>query len=213
MGDFIQWHVVAVCICCALFVTSHFDVIFMFPNQRCGIFFYTHSPYFVCHCTEYKLSVHQGSKTHSSLRQNKLQLQNQAALMSRQIRAVEHRCAAGLVSTHPGLQDRILLNYTRIENAHRVRKKTFIFLLCIEVQQTFSFPFSLLKHYQIPECFYVNNCYFELVQLFYHATEIGNVVNAVSACGEQPIVVWDIMNYCGTQISKTRSGRKVCKKW
>ena len=118
-----------------------------------------------------------------------------------------------LSNTHPGLQDRILLNYTRIENAHRVRKKTFIFLLCIEVQQTFSFPFSLLKHYQIPECFYVNNCYFELVQLFYHATEIGNVVNAVSACGEQPIVVWDIMNYCGTQISKTRSGRKVCKKW
>jgi len=28
------------------------------------------------------------------------------------IRAVEHRCAAGLAGTHPGLQDRILLNYT-----------------------------------------------------------------------------------------------------
>jgi len=27
-GGFIQWH--------ALFVTSQFDVIFMFPNQRCG---------------------------------------------------------------------------------------------------------------------------------------------------------------------------------
>jgi len=33
MGDFIQWHVVSICIWCALFVTSQFDVIFMFPNQ------------------------------------------------------------------------------------------------------------------------------------------------------------------------------------
>jgi len=79
------------------------------------------------------------SKTHSSLRQSNLQQQNPAALMSCRIRAVEHRkCAAGLAGTHPGLQDRILLNYTRIENAHKVRKKTFNFL-CIEVQQTFSF--------------------------------------------------------------------------
>jgi len=129
----------------------------------------------VCHCTEYKLSALQGSKTHSSLRQSKLQLQNQAVLMSRQIRAVEHRCVAGLVGAHPGLQDRILLNYRRIENAHKVHKKTFSFLLCAAVQQTFSFPFSMLKHYQIPECFCVNNCYFELVQLLYHITEIGNV--------------------------------------
>ena len=30
----------------------------------------------------------------------------------------------------------------------------------VEVQQTFSFPFSLLRHYQMPECFHVNNCGF-----------------------------------------------------
>jgi len=70
------------------------------------------------HCTEYKLSalqvrlseknklnatiqqfitanisgcaLKQGSETHSSLRQSSLQLQNQAALRSRQIRVVEH---------------------------------------------------------------------------------------------------------------------------
>ena len=76
---------------------------------------------------------------HSSLRQSKLQLQNQVARMSHRIRAVEHRCVAGLVGVHPGLQDRILLNYTRIENAHKARKK--ILLWCIEVQQTFSFLF------------------------------------------------------------------------
>jgi len=153
-----------------------------------------HPPSLFC-CTEYKLSALQGSKRHSSLRQSKLQLQNQAARMSRRIRAVEHRCAAGLAGAQPGLQDQILPNYTRIENAHKVRKKTFVFLLCTEVQQTFSFPFPLLKHH-IPECFYVNNCYFELVQLFYHTTEIGNVVNAVSECAdEQPIIVWDIVNY------------------
>ena len=73
------------------------------------------------------LRVYSGSKTHSSLRQSKLQLQNQAARMSRRIRAVEHRCAAGLAGAQPGLQDRILPNYTRIENANKVRKKTFFF--------------------------------------------------------------------------------------
>jgi len=134
----------------------------------------------MCHCTEYKLSALQvrlseenklnattqqfiianvsgwalkyGSKTHSSLRQSNLQLQNEAALMSCRIRAVMHRkCEAGLAGAHPGLKDQILLNYTRIENAHEVRKKTFDFLLVKEVQHTFSFLFSLLRHYQMPE--------------------------------------------------------------
>jgi len=78
--------------------------------------------------------------------------------MSCRIRAVEHRkSAAGLADAQPRLKDRILLNCTRIENAHKVRKKTYDFLLFIEIQQTFSFPFSLLKHYQMRECFYVNN--------------------------------------------------------
>jgi len=109
----------------------------------------------MCHCTEHKLSalqvkiseentlnpttqqfitakisgcaLKQRSKTHSPLRQN-LQLQNEAELMSRQIRAVKHRnFAAGLSGAHPGLHDRILLNYLRIENAHELPKKTFNF--------------------------------------------------------------------------------------
>jgi len=81
--------------------------------------------------------------------------------MSCRIRAVEHRtCVTGLCDAHHCLQDRILLNYTRIENAHKVPQKTFNFLLCIEVQQIFNCRFSLLKHYQMPECFYVNKCCF-----------------------------------------------------
>jgi len=151
-------------------VTSRFDAIFMFPNQRFGevvdiicIFDYTHFPKFMCHWTECKLSalqvrseenalnpmtqqfitakipgcaLKQRSKTHSSLRQSNLQLQNEAALMSCRIRAVEHRkCAAGLPEAQPGLQGRILLKYTRIENAHKVRKWTFDFLLCIEASK------------------------------------------------------------------------------
>jgi len=83
------------------------------------IFFYTHSPCFMCHCTESKLSalqvrileenkldattqqfitakisgcaLKQGSETHSSLRQSNSQLQNEAAPMSCRIRAVEGR--------------------------------------------------------------------------------------------------------------------------
>ena len=111
-----------------------------------------------------KISVcafNQGMKTHSSLRQTNLQLQNEAALMSCRIRAVEYRkYAARPPVAQPGLQDRILLNCTRVENAHTVRKKTCDLLLCSEVQHVFTFPFSLLRHYQMLECFYVDNCCF-----------------------------------------------------
>ena len=182
---------VVICICCALFVTSQFDVIFMLQGEVCwhNMHILLHAlPYFMCLCTEYQLSalqvrISQENKLnastqqfitakmpgcalnrevkHSILRQSNLQLQNKPALMSCQIRAFKLRkCAAGLAGAHPGLQDRILLNYTRIENAHKVRRKIFNFLLCTEVQKTFSFPFSLLRHYQIPECFYVSNCCF-----------------------------------------------------
>jgi len=105
--------------------------------------------------------------------------------MSCRIRAVEHKkCAAGLSDAHPGFQDRTLLNYTRIEIAHKVHMKTFNSLSCIEVQQIFCFPFSLLRHYQIPESFFA--AVFELVQQFYHDTEIGNVANAVRVYFDQP---------------------------
>jgi len=64
--------------------------------------------------------------------------------MSCRIRAVEHRkFAAGLAGACPGLQDRILLNYPKIENVHKVCKKSFNFLLRKEAQQTF----ILLRHY------------------------------------------------------------------
>jgi len=77
---------------------------------------------------------------------------------------------------------------------HKVRKKTLSFLLCTEVQQIFSFPFSLLKRYQMPECFYVNNCYFELVQLLHHVTEIGNVY---SQCRQRTNAAWATDNCLG----------------
>ena len=35
-GGFCQWNMVVICICCSLFVTSQFDVIFIFPNQHFG---------------------------------------------------------------------------------------------------------------------------------------------------------------------------------
>ena len=174
---------------------SQFDVTIMFPNLRFGEVYWhnmnilPHALYFMCHCTEYKLTalqvriseentvnattqlfiiakisncaIKQGGKTHYSLNQRNLQLQNTTAVMSRRIRADERRrCTAGLAGAHPCLQDRILLNYTRIENVHKVRKKSSIFWLCIKVQQTFSFSFSPKRLHQMPECFCVNNCYF-----------------------------------------------------
>jgi len=120
------------------------------------IFFYIHSPYFMCYCTEYQLlalhvrlseenkrntttqqfittkisdcALKQGSKTHSSIRQSNLQLQNEAVLMSCPMRVVERRkSAAGLAGAHPGLKDRILLKYTRTENAHNCARNLWIF--------------------------------------------------------------------------------------
>jgi len=51
MGGFIQWHMLVICIWCALFVMSQLDVIFTFPNNVLAkfvdticILFYTHSP-------------------------------------------------------------------------------------------------------------------------------------------------------------------------
>jgi len=79
------------------------------------------------------------------------------------IRAVEHRkCAAGLAGARPGLQDQILLNHTSIQNAYKVHKKTFDFLLSIEVQQTFSFSFTLLRHYEM-DASMLKTAVFELV--------------------------------------------------
>jgi len=48
---------------------------------------------------------------------------------------------------------------TGLSNCIKVRKKTFNLLLCIEVHQTFGFPVSLLRHYQMPEYFCVQNCF------------------------------------------------------
>ena len=35
-GGLVQGHMVVICIWCALFVTSQYDVISLFPNQRFG---------------------------------------------------------------------------------------------------------------------------------------------------------------------------------
>jgi len=60
--------------------------------------------------------------------------------MSCRIRAVEHRVSAGgLAGAHPSLKIRILLNYTRIENAHKVRKKTFDFSVIYRTPAYFLF--------------------------------------------------------------------------
>ena len=88
----------------------------------------------------------------------------------------------------PALKNRILLNYTRIQNGHKVCKKLSILLLFIEVQQTFSFPFFLLKHNKCLNASMLTTAVFELMQQFYRATEVGrpNAASAVSACADQP---------------------------
>ena len=121
------------------------------------IFFYTHSPYFVCHCTEYKLSALQGSKTHSSLRQSNLQLQNQAARMSRQIRAVERIGVRLDWLAHTRVCKIKSCQTTQELKMRKSTQENFRFLV---LYRSPGFLFSLLKHYQIPEWLYANNCCF-----------------------------------------------------
>jgi len=58
-------------------------------------------------------------------------------------------------------------------------QENFRFLLC-----TFFFPYwDILKYLNASM---LKSAVFELVQQFYHATEIGNAANAVSACADHP---------------------------
>ena len=108
-------------------------------------------------------------------------------MMSRRMRAVEHRkCAAGLAGAHHGLQDRILLNYIRIENAHKRHKKTFVLLLCLEAQQVLVFLFPCGDIIKCLNVSMLKTAVFKLVQQLYHATENSNVANTVNSCADQP---------------------------
>jgi len=71
-------------------------------------------------------ALKQVSRMHSVLRQPSSQLQKyKAAWMSGRIAVDQKVC--GWVGGHPGLTVWNKLNYTRIENAHEVRKKIFVF--------------------------------------------------------------------------------------
>jgi len=75
--------------------------------------------------------------------------------------------------------------YTRIENAHEVRKKLSIFFMYRSPENlVFLFPC-----WDIMKCLnasMLKAAVFELVQQFYHATEFGNVASTVSTCADQP---------------------------
>jgi len=120
-----------------------------------GIFLYTHSPCIMCHCTEYKLlalqiRISEVNKLNAMTQQFitakisgcVLKQGSKPLLITapEQFTTTEWGCCnvlsdtssraqkvCGLAGAHPGLQDRILLNYTRIDNVHKVHMKTFNF--------------------------------------------------------------------------------------
>jgi len=85
-----------------------------------------------------------------------------------------------------GLQDRILLYYTRIENGHKhaTKQSFYCYVQRSSKRLVFLFPcWDIIKRLNASM---LKTAVFEIVQQFYHATEIGNVANAVSACVDQP---------------------------
>jgi len=106
-------------------------------------------------------ALKQGSKTHSSLRPSNFQLQNEAALMSLSITSSRAYKVCGLTGWRTPLFARS--NLAKLQEnwecAWSTQENFQFFIMCI-VQQTFSFPFSLLRHFQIPECFHVKKSSF-----------------------------------------------------
>jgi len=83
-------------------------------------------------------ALKQGSRTHAVLRQRSSQLQHyKAARMSGPIAVDQKVC--GWDGGHPGLTVWNLLNNTRIENAHELREKIFVFyyvaIICIVTKE------------------------------------------------------------------------------
>jgi len=132
------------------------------------IFLYIHSPYFMRHCTEYKLLALQvrlsdentpnAQRYDTAVRNCKnIRLRvktgeyNTLINSSEQFATEKRGCAnvlsktssralvsaGGLTGAHPGMKNRILLNYTRIENAHKVRKKTIDFVVIYRTPANF----------------------------------------------------------------------------
>jgi len=80
---------------------------------------------------------------HSSIRLSDLQLQNEAALMSCRIRAVEHRkSVAGLAGAHHGLKNRILLSYTELRMRIHDARNLSIFCYLKKSSKLLVFVFS-----------------------------------------------------------------------
>jgi len=68
----------------------------------------------------------------------------------------------------------------------RVKYARKLSIFCyVQMPRKLSFLFPLLRHFEMPECFSVKKCCYELVQQFYHATEFGNVANTVRTCADQ----------------------------
>ena len=146
-----------------------------------------------------------GSKTHSSMRQSNSKPLNEAPLISCWIQAVEHRkCAAGLSGARFARS-----NLAKLHKSWEFAwssQENFRFFAMYKSPETFSFPFSLLRHYQMPECFYDNNCCFwsrATVPSCYRnwqCSQWGHRLRCCSAIADKiNSVVSHKVNYRGTQ--------------
>ena len=88
------------------------------------IFFHMHSPYFVCHCTEYKLSALQVISEGNTLNATTQQF------ITAKISGCALQQGSETYSSPPQ-------SNLQLQNAHKVRKKSFVFLLCVESQANF----------------------------------------------------------------------------
>jgi len=95
------------------------------------------------------------------------------------------------------------MHYEKFALEQKVRKKDF--LLCIEVQQIFSSPFSLLTRCQMPECFYVNNfCFWARATVLswyrnWQCSQCGQPLRCSAIADKIKTIVSDKVNYRGIQ--------------
>ena len=185
MGAVIQWHTVFICLWCVVFVTSQFDVIFMFPNQCLGEVSWRNTH--ILRLCVIALNINYQRSRLGYRRKTSSMLRHRSSgfsgfFLSKKAKGVNKRQNFKIWFQksqigYPATQ--------KWECAWSTQENFQVFVMYRSPEYlVFLFPcWDIMKCVNVST---LTTAVFELVQQFYHATEFGNVANTVSACADQP---------------------------
>ena len=162
---FIHWHMVAIYIWCALFLTSQVDVIFMFPNQSYREICW-HNMHILLHALPiFYVSLHWILYKVSALQvtiseENKLNATTQQLII---VNIWGYALKQGS-KTHSSLRQSNVQLQSHYEIPECLRhcetlSNAWMFETLWDIIKCLN-VWDIMRHFQMPECFYVNNCCF-----------------------------------------------------